>query len=195
MGTSGEPAVEISTPRDGDVLNRHDGEESEEGLTIEVVGKAPPDQEVTLAGQTARREGDSFYASVTLTEQESLITAQCPAGADQIQVLYDRNSHKRFRFSVDDNVLFLRDLTHEPPESLFDHWFLAFWREMHEPTSRGPRTISAKNRPSTCWAATPGRTPTPASSLSPAMRSSTATRSRTCLRSSTSRRRARIPAS
>lgn len=132
MGTSGEPAVEISTPRDGDVLNRHDGEESEEGLTIEVVGKAPPDQEVTLAGQTARREGDSFYASVTLTEQESLITAQCPAGADQIQVLYDRNSHKRFRFSVDDNVLFLRDLTHEPPESLFDHWFLAFWREMHE---------------------------------------------------------------
>ncbi len=124
--------VKITSPWDGDVLNRHDGEETEQGLTIEIAGTAPPDQEVLVAGQTARREGDSFHATVTLSAPENFITAECPAGSDQIQLLYDRNSYKRFRFSVDDNVLFLRDLAHDPPNSLFDHWYLAFWREMHE---------------------------------------------------------------
>lgn len=40
---------------------------------------------------------------------------------------------KVFRFSVDDNIQFLKDLglNAEAYPSLFDHWYLAFWRDMH----------------------------------------------------------------
>jgi len=41
---------------------------------------------------------------------------------------------KKYRFSVDDNILFLKDLGLNPGAypSLFDHWYLRFWRDMHE---------------------------------------------------------------
>jgi len=132
MATDEQSPVKIASPWDGDVLNHNDGQETDQGLTIELQGSAPPDQEVLVAGRPARREGKSFHATVTLSGRENFITAECPAGSHQVQLLYDSNSYKRFRFSVDDNVLFLRDLTHNPPNSLFDHWYLAFWREMHQ---------------------------------------------------------------
>jgi hypothetical protein len=38
-----------------------------------------------------------------------------------------------YRFSIDDNILFLRDLAKNPTKypSLFDHEYLRFWQEMH----------------------------------------------------------------
>ena len=46
----------------------------------------------------------------------------------------DLNSRKRYRYSIDDNIEFLHDLGTNPDayNSLFDHWYLAFWRRMHE---------------------------------------------------------------
>ena len=127
-----DPRVAIISPRDGDILNRHDGAEADGRLTVEVEGIAPPGLEVTVNGRPAVRAGLEFAAQVDVTDFETTIQARTEAGADEITVLYDRDSYRRFRFSVDDNILFLRDLTEQRPESLFDHWFLAFWREMHE---------------------------------------------------------------
>ncbi len=124
--------VRIDSPWDGDVLNRHDGEETQDGLTIAIRGVAPVGEEVTIAGMAADRDGEQFAAELLLTRPETTVTAGAASGQDTITVLYDRQSYKRYRFSVDDNVLFLRDLAQDPPESLFDHWYLAFWREMHE---------------------------------------------------------------
>ncbi|MGC9318863.1 MAG: hypothetical protein ACP5KN_12600 [Armatimonadota bacterium] len=124
--------VLVTSPWDGDVLNRHDGRETDEGLTIEVEGLAPDGEEVLVNGVAAERDGDRFAAEVLLTAPENTLRACSPSGSDSITLLYDRHSYRRFRFSVDDNVLFLRDLADEPPESLFDHWYLAFWRQMHE---------------------------------------------------------------
>ncbi|MHA1680431.1 MAG: hypothetical protein ACTSUE_05445 [Promethearchaeota archaeon] len=41
---------------------------------------------------------------------------------------------KYFRFSIDDNIIFLKELAENPEKypSLFDHEYLRFWREMHE---------------------------------------------------------------
>ncbi len=126
-----QPVV-ITSPWDGDVLNRHDGDETDAGLVVEVAGIAPEGAEVQINGETAERDGERFRGEALLTAPESLIVAESEAGRDVIAVLYDRASYKRYRFSVDDNVLFLRDLAQEPPDSLFDHWYLSFWREMHE---------------------------------------------------------------
>ncbi|MBC7287987.1 MAG: hypothetical protein H5T86_08075, partial [Armatimonadetes bacterium] len=50
------------------------------------------------------------------------------------RVVWDRGSRRRYRFSVDDNILFLRDLAQCPDNypSLFDHWYLKLWRDMHK---------------------------------------------------------------
>jgi hypothetical protein len=132
MSRYAQQPLRITSPWDGDILNRHDGAESAEGLTVTVEGAAPADQPVTVAGVQAGRDGEKFEAEVTLTDPETTIVAECPAGADSITVLYDRQSYKRYRFSVDDNILFLKDLTEQAPASIFDHWFLAFWREIHD---------------------------------------------------------------
>jgi hypothetical protein len=124
--------VQITWPWDGDVLNRHDGDETDEGLTITVEGTAPADQDVLVAGEKAKRDGGSFSAEVTLTDPRTTVTATSAGGSDSVRLIYDRHSRRRYRFSVDDNILFLRDLAREQPDSLFDHWYLAFWREMNE---------------------------------------------------------------
>lgn len=132
MAHYSQKPVQITAPWDGDVLNRHDGVESDDGLTVRVEGTAPPGEPVTVNDIEADRDGAAFRADVLLTAPDNLITARSPAGADEITVLYDRASYPRYRFSVDDNILFLKDLSEQMPASIFDHWYLAFWREMHE---------------------------------------------------------------
>jgi hypothetical protein len=81
---------------------------------------------------------DEFACSVDLKEQENVIVAKAEAGGatstDAIKVLWDKNSIKRYRFSTDDNILFLKDLAANATRyrSLFDNDYLAFWRRMHE---------------------------------------------------------------
>ncbi len=124
--------VQITSPWDGDVLNRHDGDETDDGLAITIEGTAPAGEEVLVAGRPAEREGDAFSAEITLTQPRTTVVGASPSGSDSVRLIYDRRSRKRFRFSVDDNILFLRDLARDMPDSLFDHWYLAFWREMNQ---------------------------------------------------------------
>jgi len=132
MARYAQQPVRITAPWDGDVLNRHDGAETDAGLAVTIEGVAPAGEPVSVAGEEAERDGERFRASVTLSAPETAVVAHCGADEDRITLLYDRASYKRYRFSIDDNVLFLRDLAEQQPASLFDHWYLAFWREMHE---------------------------------------------------------------
>jgi len=127
-----QQAIRITSPWDGDILNRHDGPETSEGLTIRIEGTAPANQAVSVDGRQAEHDGEAFSAEVLLTKLETTIVAECPSGSDQVTVLCDRQSYKRYRFSVDDNILFLKDLAEQAPHSIFDHWYLAFWQEMHD---------------------------------------------------------------
>jgi hypothetical protein len=129
---SGE--LKITSPRDGDILNRHDGVETKSELTLQVKGTAPGNASVTVNGVAAEVTEGQFRCSIAITNRRTHIVAEAGAARDEILVLWDRGSRKRYRFSVDDNILFLRDLGTEPDRyaSLFDHWFLDFWRQMHQ---------------------------------------------------------------
>ena len=133
-----QEGVTIETPRSGDVLNRHDGRESPDGLVIELAGSCRPGSRVTINGTPARTEGGRFAGEVLLTKRRNRIRAEAAganhAATDEIVALWDWQSFKRYRFSVDDNIMFLKDLSLAPERyrSLFDHWYLAFWRRMHE---------------------------------------------------------------
>ncbi len=126
--------IRIEHPCNGDIVNRHDGEETEECLLLDVSGSAPNGELVEVNGVQVRAEGGRFACSVPITSRRNVITARCGDGSDSITVLWDRGSRKRYRFSSDDNIQFLKDLGTQPDRypSLFDHWYLAFWRRMHE---------------------------------------------------------------
>lgn len=126
----------ILEPVSGAVLNRRHGKQTEAGLEIQVLGTAPWDQVVTVNGQPARREGPLFRANVLLKEHENEIVASSkgPRGTQEhrIRVIWDRNSRPRYRFSIDDNSFFLRDIAQKQYASLFDCWYLAMLRDLHK---------------------------------------------------------------
>ena len=129
--------IKITSPYNGDILNRHDGAETDDALTVEVTGSAPAGAEVSVNGHAALVDGAAFTCSVPVRYRVTEITAtakrQGRETSDRVTVLWDKASRPRFRFSLDDNIQFLKDLGTAPQDyaSLFDHWYLGFWRRMH----------------------------------------------------------------
>lgn len=126
-------AIDILFPRQGDILDRNDGKETADALSITVRGVAAREARVTIDGVVAQRSGNDFSCEVTLKGRRNRIVAACGDARQELEVWWNRSSRKRYRFSVDDNILFLKDLGLEPERyrSLFDHWYLDFWRRMH----------------------------------------------------------------
>ena len=126
--------LRITQPRDGDVLNRHDGIESETEILVPVRGVAPSGSKVSVNGVEAPTEGGEFSCTVPLSKRKNSIAAGAGDERDEVLVWWDQGSRKRYRFSLDDNILFLRDLgLHaEEYDSVFDHPYLGFWRQMHD---------------------------------------------------------------
>ena len=140
------PAITILEPWNGDILNRHDGTLTPAGLEIEVRGQADGEGTVTVACEEAERPGGTvvrraetsapvcngqFRARILLQGRHNLIMAAMNGQRAACQVLWDYDSQPRYRFSVDDNILFLRDLADSNYSSLFEHPYLAFWQSVH----------------------------------------------------------------
>lgn len=127
------PPLSIDEPFHGAVLNRRHGTPLDAGLKIPVSGQAPPDTEVTVNGQPARRAGARFTAEVVLRERETDIVALTDSRfgrqEHRIRVVWDKNSFPRYRFSIDDNIYFLHDIFRNKYRSLFDCFFLKGLRE------------------------------------------------------------------
>lgn len=138
--------IRLTAPIDGDVLNRHDGTVTPAGLMITVRGEAPAERPVTVTcdgaeapggratGHTqvvAARKGAAFEAAMTLQGRFNTIVASDGQTETSIRVFWDYASVPRYRFSVDDNILFLKDIARGSYRSLFDHWYLAFWQDLH----------------------------------------------------------------
>jgi hypothetical protein len=123
--------LRILTPPDGAILNRHDGERMPRGLRILVEGVSPGP--VRVNGAPAEMRDGRFRASVVLAAHETRLTAEGGGHKDSIRVFWDRASLPRYRFSIDDNIWFLRDIAQNAAKyaSIFDNPYLAFWREMH----------------------------------------------------------------
>lgn len=129
-----EPTL-ILEPLHGAVLNRRHGRQTPEGLEIEILGTAPIEQQVLVNEQPAQRAGRTFRARVLLREHENEITAVSSGRygrqEHRTRVIWDRNSKPRYRFSIDDNSFFLRDIAEKQYTSLFDCWYLAMLRDLH----------------------------------------------------------------
>ncbi len=128
--------LRIEEPFHGAVLNRRHGRETADGLEIQVRGQAPPRARVTVDGKPARRAGTRFTAAVLLQARETDIVAVAQGssgtGEHRVRVVWDRKSEPRYRFSIDDNSFFLRDVTAKSYDSLFDCFYLKGLRDLHE---------------------------------------------------------------
>jgi hypothetical protein len=127
--------VQIDHPIHGAVLNHRHGRQDRDSLKTQVRGRAPRGAQVLVNGIEASRSGETFAAEVRLTAAWTDITATAagPAGTavHTVRVLWDRFSRRRYRFSIDDNSFFLRDLARNRYPSLFDCFYLAGLRRLH----------------------------------------------------------------
>ncbi len=127
--------VKIEEPFHGAVLNRRHGREVNGGLMIRVSGHAPLRDRVTVNGAPARRAGTKFTADVVLRQKETEITAASHGSfglhEHRVRVRWDKHSEPRYRFSIDDNSFFLRDIARKSYTSLFDCFYLKGLRELH----------------------------------------------------------------
>ena len=128
--------LEITNFRDGAILNRHHGVETDDYLEITVQGIADPQAEVTVNGQKTERFDRNFSAKVRLTGKINQIQA---AASDYfgertltITVLWDRKSFKRYNFFFDDCSFFLRWIALNKPKSIFDEMFLGRLKTIHQ---------------------------------------------------------------
>ena len=134
-GAGNTPGVKIQEPFHGAVLNHRHGKQTADGLTILVSGTAAAGDRVTVNGQSARRTGERFECEVVLRQMETELVAVAEGQAgrrqDCVRVVWDRHSVPRYRFSIDDNSFFLRDIFQKNYASLFDCFYLNMLRDLH----------------------------------------------------------------
>lgn len=127
--------LRIEYPRHGALLNHNHGSETADGLTITLRGKCTQPGEVLVNGIAAKRQGEDFTCEVTLTEKVNVIRAESDGkygeSCQQIKVLWDKASFKRYNFFIDDHSFFLTDIAKDRPSSLFDHFYLKGLQDIH----------------------------------------------------------------
>lgn len=128
--------LEITSFRNGEVLNKLHGRECAEGLEVEVRGIALPQSIVTVNGVAATRNDREFSAKIMLTRKINRITALAKdkfgESSRTITVAYDKNSFLRYTVRIDDNSFFFGEVARQRPARLFDHFYLAGLKKLHE---------------------------------------------------------------
>ncbi|MBR2874138.1 MAG: hypothetical protein IKB99_11630 [Lentisphaeria bacterium] len=128
--------LEITNLRDGAILNRHHGIETENYLEIKIEGLAAPQAEVTVNGEAVLRYDRQFFATVRLTQRINKITAVASDYFGErtltLTVMWDKKSYRRCHFFFDDCCFFLRWIAQNKPQSIFDEMFLGRLKQIHE---------------------------------------------------------------
>ena len=128
--------LEITNICQGAILNHNHGVEDEHGLTIKVEGICDVPSHVFVNDGPARRDGRRFFVDVTLKEKINTIRAKAVTAAgdfiQEIRVVWDKKSFRRYNFYIDDHSFFWTDLTKERPKRAFDHFYLGGLKKIHE---------------------------------------------------------------
>ena len=127
--------LRIHDPFHGAVVNHRWGQQTEDGLTLMVKGDAPKWGSIEVNGVAAQVMGDRFECHVTITEPEQDITAVYDGAYGRqehtVRVVWDRHSRPRYRFSIDDNSFWLRDVAQQGYDSPFDCFYLDILRKLN----------------------------------------------------------------
>lgn len=129
--------LEITNIRNGAVLNRNHGRETDQFLEIDLHGLADPQALVKINGiPVSDRDDRRFSGSVRLTKKFNRIKVSADSQFGEIShlltVVWDKKSFKRYNYYIDDCIFFYTDIAKSRPKSLFDHFFLKRLRKIHQ---------------------------------------------------------------
>ena len=130
--------IEITSHRQGAILNHNHGIETESSLKITVTGVSESGRPVKVNGIPAEMDGRIFRAEVELKEKFNKVTAtvMTPSGdySQSLVLVWDKKSFKRFNCYIDDHSFFFTELARQRPARAFDHFYLAALKKIHEET-------------------------------------------------------------
>lgn len=128
--------LQITFPLEGELVNHADGAmTSSANLAIQILGKTAPGCTVTLNGNqasaTAAPDG-SFSLPCSVKKIFNEIRVSASGTEITRRFVYDPDIRKRYNFFIDDNVFFLTELVRKNRKSIFDSFYIAFLRSLHE---------------------------------------------------------------
>jgi len=128
--------VKIISHIDGDMLTGNDGIVKDGSLLTQVKVSAPRGSRIKINGIPAKFNGELFIADVLLKDYKNDITlSERKSNSNQtITIYWLKNILGKYRFSLDDNIWFLRDINNNSSKyrSVFDNPYLGFLRQVHE---------------------------------------------------------------
>jgi hypothetical protein len=128
--------VKILNRIDGDMLTGNDGTVKDGALLTQLVVSAPRGLRIKINGIPAKYNGENFAAEILLKDHKNDITVfEKRSGSSQtITVYWLKNILGKYRFSLDDNILFLKDINANSSKykSIFDNAYLGLLKQVHD---------------------------------------------------------------
>jgi len=128
--------VHFEFPLDGDCLNIRDGFMKDGYLTIKVKVQAPVNADICIDEQKAAYEDGYYTLEVPLRAYRTTIVAENRTTGYQTEIaVYKlKDCMNKYRISLDDNILFLADITKNKDtySSIFDNPYLAVYKKAHD---------------------------------------------------------------
>ena len=131
-----EGEVKFAGPVDGDMLTEYDGIVRDGILYTTVRLTAPTGMRLKINGVNARSGKGIYEAEVPLRDYRNVIemTERRSGRKESIIVYRLRNYTNKYRLSLDDNILFLKDISVNSSKytSIFENPYLGFLKEVHD---------------------------------------------------------------
>jgi hypothetical protein len=128
--------IKITNLRQGAILNHNHGKETSDALLVRIEGISDFGTPVSVNGIAAEMDGRRFVAEVPLTEKINSVTASTVTSygtyAQELTLMWDKKSFKRYQFYIDDHIFTFTDLAKERPAHAFDHFYLKYLKSIYE---------------------------------------------------------------
>jgi hypothetical protein len=135
---SGEPGNEIKfiSPIDGDMLCEFDGIETDGSLITGLKIRAPEGSMIKVNGVNAKYIDGIFQTDLGLKQYENEIelVEKKTGYKEKMKIFRLDNFAKKYRLSLDDNILFLKDIHSNANryKSIFENPYLGFLKQVHD---------------------------------------------------------------
>jgi len=128
--------IKFISPIDGDMLNEYDGTIANDKLVTSVKVSAPEKSKIFINGTKAKYVNGIYQANVSLTKYENFIELRDEKSGYNvyIKVFWLKHYTNRYRFSIDDNIWFLKDIYNNSDryKSIFENPYLNCLKEIHD---------------------------------------------------------------
>jgi hypothetical protein len=122
--------------RHGAILNSKNGTELDGALSINIEGLNDSLSPVFVNSVVSQQQDHHFKAKVKLQNKFNEIifktTNNYGKFQQKINLIWDKNSFKRYNFYIDDHIFFLTDIAKQQPRSLFNHFYLKGLKNLHD---------------------------------------------------------------